>query len=437
MPHSMIEPSLLIRLRPTGPWRMSGDSGRKDELNVIFPADRVYSAVSAACAQLGELDAWLAATSGEATKDGSLPAVRFTSMFPFFGRQLYAPPPVTLWPPPQASTRMQWDAAKLIPLGVIDELLAGESFKEDRWEVDGLSGCLLPSGSQTPFRERTRSTAPVDRLSGASERSYDTGCIEFNQGGGLWLLAVYAGEDARNRWETTIRAAFRLLADSGFGGERSRGWGRSEQPEYLSGHFPQILLDNVADPGTTEGEHGHWLLSTFVPASTDHVDWKSGFYHLKRRNGRVESHAGWGAEKKSLNMVREGSVLVAEGLLQGAAVDVAPEGFAHPVWRAGYAVAAVIPWKAPSFQLPLPPAKPEVPAPSEASAQPIAGLLAIIQGQPEPESEMPMIYEANIVEEPVVVEMPRFVDEDPADVVAEAGSELEDDSDASAEEGQA
>jgi hypothetical protein len=46
--------------------------------------------------------------------------------------------------------------------------------------------------------------------------------------------------------------------------------------------------------------------------------------------------------KKEVNMVVEGSVLVAPEALRGAAPDVAPDGFPHPVYRAGFAVALPI-----------------------------------------------------------------------------------------------
>jgi hypothetical protein len=44
-------------------------------------------------------------------------------------------------------------------------------------------------------------------------------------------------------------------------------------------------------------------------------------------------------------MVAEGSVLVSQAPLRGAARDVAPQDFAHPVYRAGFALAIPIPWK--------------------------------------------------------------------------------------------
>jgi hypothetical protein len=47
--------------------------------------------------------------------------------------------------------------------------------------------------------------------------------------------------------------------------------------------------------------------------------------------------------KKQLPMVEEGSVLIAADGLRGSAPDVAPDGFAHPVFRAGFAVSIPLP----------------------------------------------------------------------------------------------
>jgi hypothetical protein len=87
----------------------------------------------------------------------------------------------------------------------------------------------------------------------------------------------------------------------------------------------------------------HWLLSLFTPAPTDAVDWSRGNYTVLTRGGRVESPAGSGELKKQLQMVAEGSVLYASSTPCGAAADVAPDGFAHPVFRAGFALAIRLP----------------------------------------------------------------------------------------------
>ena len=61
------------------------------------------------------------------------------------------------------------------------------------------------------------------------------------------------------------------------------------------------------------------------------------------RGGRIESPARSGELKKQVNMVTEGSVLYAPEALRGSAPDVAPDGFTHPVFRAGFAVSIPLP----------------------------------------------------------------------------------------------
>jgi hypothetical protein len=61
------------------------------------------------------------------------------------------------------------------------------------------------------------------------------------------------------------------------------------------------------------------------------------------RGGRVESAVRAGDPKQLLRLVEEGSVLLAEAAPQGSAKNVAPEGFPHPVYRSGFAVAVEIP----------------------------------------------------------------------------------------------
>jgi hypothetical protein len=89
--------------------------------------------------------------------------------------------------------------------------------------------------------------------------------------------------------------------------------------------------------------HPHWLLSVFTPATADTVDWRRGNYTVLARGGRVESPAGSGGLKKQIQMVAEGSVIYAETAPRGSAADVAPDGFAHPVFRAGFALAIPLP----------------------------------------------------------------------------------------------
>ncbi|MGH9557798.1 MAG: hypothetical protein ACRD30_01065, partial [Bryobacteraceae bacterium] len=90
-----------------------------------------------------------------------------------------------------------------------------------------------------------------------------------------------------------------------------------------------------------------WMLSLVHPAEGDSIDWAQGESSLTTRGGRIESPAGWGEAKKTARMVAEGSVIVAASEPRGAAMNVAPEDFPHPVYRSGFALAVPIPWGRP------------------------------------------------------------------------------------------
>ena len=449
-------PGLVVRLRPTGPWRVGPDSGARNRVDSIYHSDSVYAAVTAAMARLGMLEEWL-----DATARGGEPAVSFSSCFPFLDEIGFVVPPRTVWPPQSPAlmgARVRWKSARFVPLTMVQALVAGGRPDGNAWNMDGPSECLVPAGRLGPFRTTVRWSAAVDRMSGSSER-HSMACLEFRAGAGLWLVTAFHDEPAWSRWRDPVKAAFRLLADSGFGGERSRGWGRSEAPEFTEGTLPEMILPLAGDkpvetapppteaPGTNtdpltttpEVESGpgapvlgsdadsacqpaepltfapgaddpsqseapdgstfvdsareiacapretasavgvleleepvevaeepaekepvpdvlpqeaaifeggpkpHWLLSLFAPAERDAVDWSRGNYWLIERGGRIDSPAGSGELKKNLRMVGEGSVIYAPAAPCGAAPDVAPGGFPHPVFRAGFAVSVPLP----------------------------------------------------------------------------------------------
>jgi CRISPR type III-A-associated RAMP protein Csm4 len=314
---------LEIRLRPTGPWRAGHRTGDRERVDSIYHSDALYSAVTHAMASLGRLEEWLDVTARAAEN----PLVRFGSLFPFIGDTRLIAPPRTSWPPSGAG-KLYVQAAKLVPLEVARQGVVNES----RWSVDGATECLLPVGMEPPFEVAMHSAAAVDRITGNTE-PHRTACLEFAPNAGWWGLIEIA-EDAAEVWESRVKSALRLLADSGFGGERSRGWGRSAEPEF-------------SDASTLFAAEGHagawWLLSLYSPHADDAVDWQRGDYAATTRGGWVESPAG-SARKKQVRMIEEGSVLMAPSAKpRGRAVDVAPDGFPHPAWRAGFALAVPVP----------------------------------------------------------------------------------------------
>ncbi len=326
---------LLIRLRPTGPWRIGPDSGDRDRVERIYHSDTLYSAVSSAMARLSTMEEWL-----DATARAPEPAVRFSSCFPFNGDTLYVVPPRHLWPPP-ASSKVRWKGARFVPLSVIDALINGKPIAEEGWAVDGASETLIVPGTLGPFRVAVRSSAAVDR-GGSAVSPHSSACLEFAPHAGLWLAVSFASEEARERWKAPVLGALRLLADSGFGGERSRGWGRAEMAFTEQESVLPVAGTSISEAA---GEKAWWMLSLFHPAADDTVDWRRGDYAITTRGGRVESDAGWGDVKRATRMIVEGSVVVSSSEPRGAVTDVAPEGFAHPVYRSGFALAIQVPLK--------------------------------------------------------------------------------------------
>lgn len=332
--------SFIVRFRPTGPWRFGPDSGARDRVEPICHSDAVFSAITNAMARLGSLEEWLSAIT---QTDSDVPPVRFSSLYPFQRETLFVVPPRSMWPP-AASVKVRYKAARLVPMAVVESLANEKPLDDDRWVLDGESECLLPadrSRQAGPFRIGLRSNAAVDRLTPGAVEAHTTACLEFGPDAGLWMLVVFSGDEAQTRWIEPIRSALRLLADSGIGGERSRGWGRSTEPEWNPARdflAPKPEADQIA----------YWLLSVYAPAQEDKVDWTNGNYATVSRSGRVESPGRSGDLKRPTIMVAEGSVLLSSHSPSGAVRDVAPEGFPHPVFRAGFAVSIPIPWRPPA-----------------------------------------------------------------------------------------
>jgi CRISPR type III-A-associated RAMP protein Csm4 len=330
-----MNPALLVKLRPNSPWRIGPASGARDRVDSIYHSDTLYSAITHAMRLLGRLEYWLEVTA----RSEESAQVRFSSAFPFFGETLYVPPPKHIWPPPP-SVRVRYSGARFIPLPLVENIFSGKALEDDRWAVDGETACLVPVNRSGPYRISIRSSAAVDRLSGAAE-PFTTACLEFSPRAGIWFAISFQDEITRDQWRDPLRSAIRLLADSGFGGERSRGWGRAHPPEFRDGALPQLLYKGPAGE-----EQLLWILSLVTPSPDDEIDWSRGSYALTARGGRIDSPSQSGAAKKLLNMVEEGSVIAASRL-QGSSPDVAPDQFPHPVYHAGWAFAIPVPAEAP------------------------------------------------------------------------------------------
>ncbi len=352
-----MQPAVFIRLRPRGPWRYGPGDGGQGRVDTLFRSDRLYSALTLAMRQLGFLEEWL-----QATAQAAVPEVVFSSLFPFQGDTLFVSPPATLWPPPLSLvttpspvflTKVRWNAARFVPLALVESILTGQRILADQWIPDAASGCLLRRDrpSSSPYRVVSRSGASVDRITGNSVDIRTSACVEFEPGSGLWTAVRFVNEEARATWNERVQSALRLLADTGFGGRRTSGWGQTAAPEFQAGTWPSVILPKLARTGYSNGADvtgdqplSYWLLSLYSPSPSDRVDWREGSYDATVRGGCVETNSpGSGAEKRRVRMITEGSVITAAAEPVGTAVNVAPDGFPHPVYRAGFALSLPLP----------------------------------------------------------------------------------------------
>jgi CRISPR type III-A-associated RAMP protein Csm4 len=395
----MTSPGIVVRLRPVGPWRIGPNTGAREQTDAILHSDSLFSAISCAMQQLGFLTHWLSVTA-----ESDEPEIRITSAFPYSQQNFFVPPPRHTWPP-AAAGKVRWKAARLVPLTLTTSLLRDEDLDQDRWAADPVSGCLLPVGkhgvSAPPFRIGVRTTAPVDRMSETSSEAFASACLEFTAGSGMWCLIVFTSTGARDAWAAKLRSAFRLLADSGFGGERSRGWGRSKPPQFQDVDVAQFI-----PTVQTEGaEMAYWMLSLYSAAANDRVDWKRGDYTVVTRSGRAERS---GILKRQSRMVEEGSVVFTPEAPVGSTLEVAPEGVAHPVFRWGCAAAFPVPVRphGVKYRLTVAVPEPKAEAEPEREASPLTESAA---GEPLPEELL--------VDEPIdgalIDDQP--IDEQPAD----------------------
>ncbi len=229
---------ILVRLRPTTPWRIGPASGARDRVETVYHSDSLYSAVTSAMLQLGRLEEWLRATA--ANPAGS--DVRFSSCFPFQKRTLFVVPPRSVWPPP-LSTKLRYKGVRFVPVQLVASLLADQPIDETRWLLDGASECLLPS-------DRHEGPVPHRRAFQRRARPAERGRVRCAlhrlprvfAGLRSLVLTGFASDEARREWADPVKAALRLLSDSGFGGERSRGWGRAEMPEFIEGDLTRFVI---------------------------------------------------------------------------------------------------------------------------------------------------------------------------------------------------
>jgi len=242
-----------------------------------------------------------------------------SSAFPWQGDKHYLPMPKNLLS--QGDKKLK--KALFVDSSNWEKLIAG---KQPDDEMDLLNPA---DESNLPWRTYDIPRVGLSRRNNSPEdRFFYQTLVEYKPDAGLYFFYQWETEEKETLLEAKFKAALRLLADEGLGGDRTSGKGWMEMPQ-----FKEMAL------GTPEDADGVILLSLYHPLAAEYAKLSNGFYELIERKGYLYSPDGCSLQKRPIRMFTEGSVFPSiESGLKGRVADVTPDAFkAHQVYRNGKA----------------------------------------------------------------------------------------------------
>ena len=342
------------RLRMTAPLHVGDQGVGLEETLAYVPSDTLFSAVvtwSHLAAHAGIVDSLDESFSG-------MPPLRLTSAFPFAHDVYLLPKPqLAMTPDDPAGSGKQYKRVRWVSFAVFSALASGIRQRDldtlwaermllqqgavwtTREEYARLAGVLEPDGEVIRIWSTLRvPKVTIDRVHNAGTL-FHVGRVHFARGCGLWFLA-----QGEQDWLQRVEDALAVLADSGLGGQRSRGNGqfvmeRSTPPEFK----PPVGMKSYGV-----------LLSRLAPTVNE--------LHLLRcpsASYSLATVAGWSGDpvsspviRKQVRMLAEGSVVGWTDKKLGQLIDVTPDKapVSHPLYRNG--IGYLVPIQVPTEALP-------------------------------------------------------------------------------------
>ena len=312
-----------------------------ENTETYIPADTLFSAICQTWATFYDPENLTDFLSGY-NKDGTDLPFTLTSAFPFAQDVYLFPKPLTFVDASKKSKRVQFVSENIFQ-GIIsgnqpqfsdDDLINGEmvwiSPEEKGLHKTGITKRLNVAEEELKDEDliiwktdiRPRVTLGSQN---AGSQIWHVQTVQFNTDCGLWFAAQFDSDDTKEKIETLLR----VLGDTGIGGERNVGYGMFK-----------FNSESTIDLPTAETGNPFVTLSPICPKSPEQLSQLLDgniAYAVNPLTGWV-STAGTATRRKQVNMFAEGSVLntSAEQPI-GRLVDLSPNGYAHPVYRYGYA----------------------------------------------------------------------------------------------------
>jgi CRISPR-associated protein Csm4 len=229
---------------------------------------------------------------------------------------------------------------QFLPLTVWQRWYQGSGFdpvadqQELETDRDHRTGKLTDAGTfnySQNFKNQILPKIAVDRIH-QSTNFYHTGFTYFQAGSGLYFL--FHMPTADEELLDQLKAALRLLADDGIGGERSSGAGRFTAKWHdLPSDWDALVHQSIKQPS-------YALMSLFWDKPESCIELvadQNARYQLKERGGWLSARSGRQLRRKSVRMFTEGSVFGQPP--QGQLAIVTPNELQgknhHPIYRSG------------------------------------------------------------------------------------------------------
>jgi CRISPR-associated protein Csm4 len=327
-----------------------GDIGIGVEESLPYlPSDTLFSALVITWLEMNQH----ALVANLLTDFAAQPPLLLTSCFPYAGPVHLLPRPLLPVHPEgggKGYKRVHWVSSQIFAR-LINGITPGEL--TDLWNNanrEGAASGLLQDGrvwvtsaerteiaaglhqeerqTLTLWASEKRPHVAIDRITSRSNL-YHVGAVRFTTGCGIWCSV--RGETA---WVERTAQALRLMADSGVGGRRSRGYGR----------FTLNEAKPMALPAVNGGSH-QVLLSRFAPTEAEMALLRApgASYGLVTVGGWSQNLRNIPIMRQKVRFLSEGSVIQQSNRVPGQLLNLkppqTPPQYNHPVHRYGFGFA--------------------------------------------------------------------------------------------------
>jgi CRISPR-associated protein Csm4 len=242
-----------------------------------------------------------------------------SSAFPWWGDKHYLPIPKNQFSPGDKKLKKALFADKTS----WEKMIAGNP-------PDAGMDLLNPSDeSSLPWKTYEVPRVGLSRRNNSPEdRFFYQTLVEYQPDAGLYFFYHWETEEKEILLDAKFKAALRLLADEGLGGDRTSGKGWMEMPQFKE---MELAVPRDAD--------GIIMLSLYHPLIAEYGKLGNGYYDLIERRGYIYSPDGCSLQKRPVRMFTEGSVFPCQDSeLKGSLAEITPDSFhAHRVYRYGKA----------------------------------------------------------------------------------------------------